>query len=362
MIFYLTLSKYLAKGFLWYLSLVFLALFAILFVSGAFDILQKFKFVYLNPKDFWLLILFKIPFLLAEISTILVFISALLFLRYLIFTNQLVVIISSGISIWRVFAIPLLISFFVGVVVSGVLNPLAVMSLKKYDRIDARVNNEPQNKVVVSESGIFFYEKHQNKNRIIQAKSVFPEDYRLQEVTILILDSANQLIERIDAKKAFLVDGIFDLYSASIFTKGQTSYLDEMTLATNLSISSLIQRFIPPEMFSVWDLPDVIEKMSVSGMPIIAYELQFYKQFFKPLAMVAMVFLAFWFVDLNIRSNKTFKTTAVTLLTGFVGYFFLEISSRILAYGGVSSVYAVLLPIIFVILISNFIILHLQGV
>jgi hypothetical protein len=45
---------------------------------------------------------------------------------------------------------------------------------------------------------------------------------------------------------------------------------------------------------------------------------------------------------------------------GIGSYFFLEIALRILASGGFSPFLASLLPIIVIILISNFVILHFQ--
>jgi lipopolysaccharide export LptBFGC system permease protein LptF len=48
------------------------------------------------------------------------------------------------------------------------------------------------------------------------------------------------------------------------------------------------------------------------------------------------------------------------LVTGICTYFFLEISLRILAYSGLHPILATLLPVLFIILISNFVILHFQ--
>jgi lipopolysaccharide export LptBFGC system permease protein LptF len=69
--------------------------------------------------------------------------------------------------------------------------------------------------------------------------------------------------------------------------------------------------------------------------------------------------MAFCFMNFDNRKS-TIKTTTLVLVTGIFAYFYLEISSRILAYGGLSPIFATLLPILFIILIGNFVILHLQ--
>ena len=76
--------------------------------------------------------------------------------------------------------------------------------------------------------------------------------------------------------------------------------------------------------------------------------------------MVALSLVACWFVSLNTRDKSNSTTLVLALLVGIGSYFFLEIALRILAYGGFSPFLATLLPIIVIILISNFVILHFQ--
>ena len=55
-----TITKYLTRKFSWYLFLISLIIIVVLVISNAFGILQKFKSVYIQPKDFWFLVLLKI--------------------------------------------------------------------------------------------------------------------------------------------------------------------------------------------------------------------------------------------------------------------------------------------------------------
>ena len=113
-------------------------------------------------------------------------------------------------------------------------------------------------------------------------------------------------------------------------------------------------------MIPLWSLSSSIENFARSGLVVTKYQIHYYKQLFKPLGMVAMSFIACWFISLNIRDNSSTRMAVLALVTGICTYFFLEISLRILAYSGLHPILATLLPILFIILISNFVILHFQ--
>lgn len=360
MVSYSTIIKYLARKFSRYLFLISLVIIVVLAISSAFGVLQKFKSVYITPEDFWLLVLLKIPYLFNEVSTLIGFTSTILFLRHLSTNNELIAIVSSGVPIWRIFAVPIILSFAFGIIIVAIINPIGTYSLEEHKKIEARLEKNPsQNSFFISNAGIFFYEKYQNTDRIIQARSINVVKKSILEMTILIVDSKNQLIQRIDTSYAELNNKQFDIYAPIISTPNGSLTVPKLYLQTNLSIDTLLQRFTPPEMVSIWYLSDLIDKLTSSGFPTTSYQLHFFKQLFKPIAISAMVFLACWFLSFDNRTSAT-KTMAFALIIGIFTYFSLEITLRILAYGELTPLFATLLPILFIILISNFVILHFQ--
>ncbi len=360
MIPYFTVLRYLSYKFLGYFCLVSLVIISILFVSGAFDVLQKFSSAIVSPKDFWLLIFLKIPFLYNEVSALIGFISMLLFLRAIIASNELLIIISNGIAIWRVFVAPIVMSLLFGIIIIAIINPIATLSLRKLNQIEARIKHLPINNFVILGGDIFFYEKYQDDNRVIQAKSINRENKTINNITILFVNSNNQLLRRIDAPHAILENGYFVIHKPDILIGNKISNEEKIFLPTKLSVNDLIQNFSPPELVSIWSLPETISEMTGSGIPILNYEVYFFKQLFKPLTIAAMSMLACWFLNFNNRDNTKVKNMIFALILGIVSYFTLEIISRILAYGGITPSVATLLPILVIILTSNFVILHFQ--
>ena len=360
MLFCSTITKYLTRKFSWYLLSISLVIIVVLIVSNAFGVLQKFKSVYIQPQDFWLLILLKIPYLFNEVSTIIGFISTILYLRYLSNNNELIVIVSSGLPIWHIFAIPTILSFIFGLIIVTIINPIASYILKEHEKIEARLaNTQSQDSVFISDAGIFFYEKYKNTHRIIQARAINVPKKSISEMIILIVDSKNQLIQRIDTPYAELNNKQFNILTPIVSTLDKSTTLPKLYLQTNLSIDALLEKFTPPEMVSIWKLSDLINKLTGLGLPTLSYQLHFFKQLFKPISTSAIVLLAFWFLNFDNRTSKI-KTMALPLVIAIFTYFSLEISLHTLAYGGLSPMFATLLPILFIILISNFVILHFQ--
>ena len=175
-----------------------------------------------------------------------------------------------------------------------------------------------------------------------------------------MIDSQNNLTQRIDSSKALVGTGSFILDNPTITSKDFYESRKMMSIPTNLSIDNLMQTFASPEMITIWSLKSSIEKFAKSGLAVTKYQIHYYKQLFKPISMVAMSFIACWFISINVRGNSESRDIIIGLILGISTYFFLEMSLRILAYNGVYPILAALLPILFIILLSNFVILHFQ--
>lgn len=357
---YLTLAKYLVVLFWKQLLITSVIILSILFISNTFDVLQKFKSVSVSPGEFWLLISYKVPYFFNEVSVMACFIATLLFIQNLRKNNELIIILSNGIAPWRVFLIPVMATFFFGIIIVTIINPVGVYGLANYKKLEAKITGTASTNFIISQTGIFFYEKYSGNNRIIHAKSIVISSNTLNDLTILVIDSQNNLIEQIDSAQATLESGVFTLSDATVTSQSTTSSVDKIELPTNLSIKNLVLQFNPPEMIPLWNLQNSINKFLESGLVVTRYQLYYYKQLLKPLSMVALSLVACWFVSLNTRDKSNSTTLVLGLVTGIGCYFFLEVALRILTYSGLPPFLASLLPIIVIILISNFVILHFQ--
>jgi lipopolysaccharide export LptBFGC system permease protein LptF len=81
-------------------------------------------------------------------------------------------------------------------------------------KIKSSITGNNETNLIISQAGIFFYERYEDNNRIIQAKSINAKNKTLQGVTILIVDCNNNLIQRLDAAEAELNQGAFRLFDS----------------------------------------------------------------------------------------------------------------------------------------------------
>ncbi len=237
---------------------------------------------------------------------------------------------------------------------------MGTYGLQAYSKLESRLNNNSHLHFIISQAGIFFFEKHTDNNRVIQSKSIDANTKTLSDVTVLIVDEHNNFLKRVDAEKATLDQGQFRLVSPTITFRDISEKLEELAFPTKLSINNLMQSFSQPEMIFIWNLNHVMKNFERSGLIVTKYRIHYYKQLLKPFAMVAMSLIACWFVSLNMRDNSSARAAVFGLVVGVSAYFFLEIALRMLVYSGLSPILATLLPILFIILISNFVILHFQ--
>ncbi|PCJ27356.1 MAG: permease [Rickettsiales bacterium] len=355
-----TITLYLAKTFFRQFLVTSVVVLCVLFITNAFDTLQKFKASNLSSIEFWQFTSYKIPYFFNKISSLVCFISTLMFLRTIVQCNELIIILNSGIPLWRVFIIPIIMAFLIGIVVLFVSSPIGTHGLQEYKKLEAKLDGRENMNFTLTKSGIFFFENFDGVKRVIQTRSITPNKKILSDVTIFLIDSENNLTQRIDAKKAILENGVFKLKSLTLISRKRSETLEELELPSSLSIENIMQRFGSPDMIHLWNMNNVIDKFSSSGLVVTTYQIHLYKQIFNPLFMATMTFVACWFVGLNTRSRSNAKMHVLGLTLGVCVYFFLEIVLRVLAYSAVPPIFATLLPMLFIILVSNFVILHFQ--
>lgn len=356
-----TLSLYLFRLYCGYFIGIIIIIVGALILSNIFDTLQKFKAIYLPSHLFWKLVLYKIPYLINEVASLISYIAMLFFFKRLTKYNELMTILSGGIHIWRIIVIPVFATIFLGGILITICGPIGIVGLQKYESLVSKLTKNRQNNLVISKSGLLFFENYQDDKRIIQAESIDLIHNQLNNINILFLNNDNSFLKRIDASHASLINGNFKFTSARIFDQQNYQQVENIDISTNLSINNLLNSFINPEMISIWDLPDVIKQLIAAGLPTSNYQVYYYKQLFKPIIMATTIILAACFFSLKQRDNSQEKLLIIGLFLGFISYCLLEILVKTLNYNGSPAFLAVLLPNICMLFLCNFVIMHYKD-
>lgn len=360
------LTLYISRLFTRTFVLTSLVVLVIIAISNVFDTLQSFKNYSMSLRDFWLLVIFKIPDIFNEIGMLIALISTTIFIQILRKNNELIIIITNGIPISRIFLIPAVLSLFFGFVLLSINSSLGPHFLVRYKNLESKISGNKNSTITISQSGIFFSETFQGTKRIVQVRSINVDKKLLENITIISFDADGNFIERIDADSAVLASGFYKIKKGSInssykmFGENNTKIIDNLRLPTNLLIDTLKTRFDPPKLIGFWNLPSLINKFQKSGLVPTKYQLYYYKQLFKPISLLSMCLVACCFITLNLRNIYGNYAAAFSVIIGIMIFFLQEILAKILAYNAFSPMIAILMPIITIIFISVFVILHFQ--
>ena len=353
------LSRYLIKTYLEKLLQVLLVVTFALVISNAFDILHRIRGIHLQYNSFFQLIFFKTPYLLLEILPLVVMLATFLMHFVLTRRNELAVMWGSGISIYRLLLPIILINFAIGIASITILNPLSTYMLVRFETLEAKFTDRKLPYLSLSNLGVMISEHYNGENRIYVARSVIVPENRMLNVSLFFIDHNNNFDHRIEAKTASFGNGEIVMNDVSIFSHHNVeTHHDVYRAPSNLLITNLVDGVTSPDHLNFWNLPEATMKLAVAGFPIFKHQLYYYKLLFKPFAMVAYIFLAICFISNDTRSKNRMNYLAMGIFSGLVAYLMSQIISNILAYNGVNILWAVFLPIIIVILTSNFFILH----
>jgi lipopolysaccharide export system permease protein len=356
-----TLSRYIARLYLEHFGLILLVVTLALLISNTFDTLNRFRSTIFTLGLFIELISLKLPYLVIEIVPLVGFISALFFLYNLTRHQELISIFNTGISIWNILLPMISASIIIGCLSTAVLQPIASILIGKYDILETKLLKRRIKQVTISNSGVIIAEDYQNQRRMIVARSVDTNLKELGELTLLFIDRDNNFISRIDAKSAFLDNGMFRLRDVTTFAINDGQRQEGiMDLPTSLSIGRFTEGLLSPEHVSFWQLPKLISKLQETGVPASRYQIYYYKQVLRPLMMAAVCFMAACFTSMRHHRNSGAKKIGIGILSGFIIYLASEISVALLIHNGFGILASSLCPSITIILLSIFMILHLH--
>jgi lipopolysaccharide export system permease protein len=278
----------------------------------------------------------------------------------LISHKELIIILCSGVSLWKILANYLFAASIISMIIMLIINPIGAYGLREYDALEDQLLKKRPISLILKESGGFFAEEYNNIHRLISARSINIELSELYDINVLFLDPDNNFVQRIDAQKAKLSNDKFLLTKVTVITKNDIIKKENDSIATNLSMIDISTQFTMPQMISIYNLKSFIATLLKFGSPSLNHKIYYYKQLLKPIMMIANVLLAICFIKPKDYRNSQNHMSIIGLFVGFISYATIEFITKILASIGLDPFLAILSPIILMILVAIFVILHLH--
>jgi lipopolysaccharide export system permease protein len=215
---------------------------------------------------------------------------------------ELVVARAAGVSAWQFLQPGLVTGAVIGVVAVTLFNPMAANFKQRAANIEAKIF--ARSGKATTDKELWLRQKSVDGQSVVRAISASELGRQLNQVTFFNYDSAGRFLERVEARRAVLFDGYWELNDVRV-----VSTLDEpqtyatSVIATNLEREQVRRSFIPPEQVSYWDFAEVIDRTEKAGLDATRYKLHHAALTSRPLLLVAMISA----IALTLRERKDSK-------------------------------------------------------
>lgn len=269
------------------------------------------------------------PMIMQQAVPFVVLISGIATLISLNRKYELVVARAAGISAWQ-FLTPLCLGAFAwGLATLLILNPLAANGFERAEAMEADLRGT--NTMAGSAGAPWIKQKTAEGETIIGAKTVLNRGVELAGATFLRIGQDGEIGERVDARRAYLREGHWELRDASVIRAGAMPQpVDMLEIPTNLTSEFVFERLANPETIPVYELPRKIAAARSFGLGANSFAMHFHALLAMPLLLVAMTLIA---ATVSMRFERMGQSVTVILGGVLAGFLLYVVSVLVKAFG-----------------------------
>jgi len=358
-----TLSRYIARMFLVAIVSTMAVCALLIFMIDFVELLRMAgKFGDVPGSTLVRIALLRLPAYLEFLIGFAVLVGSISALIYLNRKSELAVMRAGGMSVWQFLRPGLFVGLAVGIFAMAVFNPLASHGRAVSEKVYAKAFGNEANLLRSQGGGSWIRQEGADGESVLGAAAASNHGLTLTGVLVFAYDRAGHFSERIDAGRAELKDGYWELKDAWVTRLGQepqkfSTYL----LSTYLTPNRVREALGTVFSVSFWDLPGLIQAADKAKLSTEKLRVQYQSLLVRPLLCLAMVLLA---ATVSLRSFRSggIQTMVATGMVGGVGFFlFSEIARQIGIAGLAPAWVAAWLPIVLVLAIATTVLLHQED-
>ena len=357
-----TLRRYVAKRFLVSILGAFAVCGVLIFMIDMIELLRMSRRSTLSvPALLWMGLL-RLPAFTEILLAFAVLVGGIGALLSLNRKSELVVMRAGGMSAWQFLRPGLVVALVLGVLAVTVYNPLAAAARSEAERLVAEAFGREGSLLSSSGEGSWLRQDGADGQSVMNARAVADQGLSLTGVVAYQFDRQGRFIERIDAERATLEDGYWQLEKALVARPGrEPEAYDNYLVSTYLTRERVGDALGSEIAVSMWQLPALIEVAERAGLSAGRYRMQYALLLSRPMLLMTMVILAATVSLRSFRSGGT-QTMVIVGMVGGVGFFLLtEVSRQIGVAGLVSPTTAVWVPIGIALLVALTVLLHQED-
>lgn len=265
----------------------------------------------------------RLPELAMTIAPFIVLFAALFSFWQLGRRQELVVLRSSGVSVWQFLSPIVCVALLSGIFVVAVLDPISAAFYSRYDVLNKTyLKRENASVIALFDEGMWLKQATEGGHAILHASKIEMPEWRLHNVMVLFFDQNDVFAERMDAPSAQLKSGNWLLKEAVLNIPGHSFRKSEQAMIpTNLTVTDIEESFSAPETMGFWNLPSYIGTLEGTGFDSTRLRIHFQSLLALPLLFASMVFLAACVAMRQSRQGGGFSFVLIGVVAGFVVFF-----------------------------------------
>jgi len=263
-------------------------------------------------------------------------------------SSELVVLRAAGVSVWQ-FTLPaIIVAFVLGVIFVLLYNPVAAAARGEAERLYAAAFGKEESVLKTNhKAGAWLREDGIDGPSVVHALQVLNQGLELNDVTVFQYDRNQALTERIEAKRAVLKNGRWELEDAWVSAvEREPALYHRYLLSTYLTPTQVRDSLGTAFSISFWDLPNFIEISERAGLPATQYRIQYQLLLSRPFLLVTMVLIAATCSLKGFRFGNVQINAIFGLAAGFGFFVFAQISRNFAMAGLTSAAAAAWVPVI----------------
>ncbi|MGH6866417.1 MAG: LPS export ABC transporter permease LptG [Methyloceanibacter sp.] len=263
-------------------------------------------------------------------------------------SSELVVLRAAGISVWQFMLPAIVVAFALGVLFVLFYNPVAAVARGEAERLYALAFERDESLLKTNKkAGAWLREDGTDGPSVVHALQVSNQGLELNGVTIFQYDGGHGLTERVEARKAVLKDGRWELDDAWVSAVGhEPVHYNRYLISTYLTPTQVRDSLGTVFSISFWELPNFIQIAERAGLPATQYRVQYHLLMSRPFLLVTMVLIASTCSLKGFRFGNVQINAIFGLAAGFGFFVFSEISRNFAMAGLTSAAAAAWVPVI----------------
>lgn len=310
----------------------------------------------------------RLPYVAMQILPFAVLLGGILCFWRLTRSSELIVARAAGVSAWEFLTAPTLCALLFGIVATALVSPVSSVMLARAEAMDNTFLRSGGGPLALNGGQLWLRQSDRVLNpqgiAIIHAHDVALHGRQLtaQQVSVFRLDGSDRLLTRIEAARATLTAGSWQLENARTIRPDQLPGTPEaVSLPTDLTVSRVQESFASPDTLSIWALPSFIALLDRSGFSSIRHRLHFQELLALPLLAGTMTLVSAGFSMRPARRGSVARMIGSGVAAGFALFVVSKIVAEIGQSGALPVALAAWAPAVSGLMLAVALLLHTED-